>query len=187
MSPQDAVVSGDDVSICGSCPQRPSLGGKCYVSVARAPLAVWKAYRRGRYQEIDLDHLPAFNGKILRIGSYGDPVAIPVELWEALLHKGKLSAWTGYTHQWRHREAYRYQGFLMASVDSPEEFVAAATRGWKCFRTRGAGDALLRGELVCPPSAEAGHKTTCSACRACNGQRGHRVIVLHGFRAGKVS
>ena len=182
VNPQHAVETGLDFTICGNCRMRPVYGGKCYVSVARAPLAVWKAFKRGRYQELQLADLSAFHGRVLRIGSYGDPVAVPFGLWASLLAMGQLSGWTGYTHSWRHRLAPRYREFLMASVDSPQEFLEASRAGWKCFRTRQPGEAVLREERICPASAEAGHRTTCSRCLACNGSRGHRVIVEHGFR-----
>ena len=182
INPQHAVETGLDFTVCGNCRQRPSTGGHCYVSVARAPLAVWKAWKAHRYQELQLADLSAFHGRILRIGSYGDPVAVQFGLWASLLAMGELAGWTGYTHSWRHRLAPRYREFLMASVDSPQEFLEASEAGWKCFRTRQENEELLPGEIICPASREAGHRTQCSTCRACDGKRGHRVIVLHGFR-----
>lgn len=185
LNPLWAQRSGADFSVCGDCRQRPIRGGLCYVSTARAPLAVWKAYRAGRYVPLDFGDLSAFHGRVLRIGSYGDPVAVPCDVWDTILADGRLAGWTGYSHSWRHPHAACFRGFLMASVDCLEEFRDAAAAGWRCFRTRKPGDAVLPAERVCPASAEAGHRTTCSRCLACNGHRGHRAIVLHGFRVGK--
>ena len=57
--PTEALASGADVSICGACPHRPILAKQsgeapCYVNVGRAPLAVWHAYKRGRYARAPL-------------------------------------------------------------------------------------------------------------------------------------
>lgn len=51
VNPVEAIQTGDDVSICGSCPHRKQPDGtrSCYVNVGQAPLAVWKAYHRGLY------------------------------------------------------------------------------------------------------------------------------------------
>lgn len=37
INPLTAVKKGGDVSVCGDCKHRPSLGGACYVKVFQAP------------------------------------------------------------------------------------------------------------------------------------------------------
>lgn len=191
VSPAWAEKSGCDYSICGNCRQRHFLGGTCYVSPGRAPTTVFKAYHRGRYLPLEgNDYLNSlememFRGKVLRIGTYGDPIAVPTELWDGIIADGKLHAWTGYTHQWRHPASVTMRRVLMASVDSEQEFQEATSMGWFCFRNRKCTDALLPRERVCPASAEAGHRTTCNICCACDGNRGNRVIVTHGYMARK--
>ena len=50
----------------------------CYVTVRNAPYQVYKAYHRGRYEPFESDrHLELFRGRMLRLGSYGDPCAVP--------------------------------------------------------------------------------------------------------------
>ena len=80
VSPVEAVKTGKDASVCGNCPQRQSVGGACYVNVGQAPNNIWNAYKAGNYpvaNAFDMETLLA--GRKLRIGSYGDPAAIPFE------------------------------------------------------------------------------------------------------------
>jgi hypothetical protein len=191
VSPPDAVALGTDRSICGKCPLRGDgngLGRACYVNVSWAPLSVWKYIRR----EVDLPILfqrSEFAGRFLRLGSYGDPTAIPLDVWNRYLPH--VAGWTGYTHQWRDPRFIDYQSICMASVDSIDEYHQARLAGWRTFRVRGSvAEALHTFEITCPASAEAGHRTTCAACQLCNGchdgdDRKHITIIAHGSRASK--
>lgn len=189
--PHVAARTGQDIAICGDCKGRHCLGGHCYVFIENAPLTVWKAYHAGAYRPLTAERLYWFVGELLRIGSYGDPTAVPVLLWKALLRSG-IAGWTGYTHQWNKPGAQDCQGFLQASVDSPAEWAEAAALGWGCFRVRKAEESVLPGEFVCPASPEGGEKTTCAKCTRCRGACGgsspyHRVIVAHGPRAARAA
>ncbi len=186
MAPTDAVKTGADVSICGQCPHRGDGTGKgrtCYVTVFQAPLSVWKAYKRGAYAEA----IPSVAGRMVRLGSYGDPAAVPTAVWAAFT-AGAI-AWTGYTHQWRTADA-ALQRFCMASCDSEADRAAAKLQGWRTFRVvnTACGDApKLKGEVVCPASEEAGRKLACETCKSCDGtasdRRGDIVIRAHGAAA----
>lgn len=180
VAPTDAIRTGADASICGDCPHRgdgTGAGRTCYVNVGQGPLAVFRAYQRGAYAPVtDWD---AFAGRAVRFGIYGDPAAVPVAVWARLasLARGR----TGYTHQWRTRPELR--DYCMASVDTEAEAVEARAAGWRYFRVALPGAAArLESEAVCPASAEAGKKLTCSACLACGGgsRRGSIVIQAHG-------
>lgn len=201
-SPIDAARNGADASICGDCPHRGTLtrqsdgslrnvGRTCYVNLGQGPLGVWRAYHRGRYPVADF--LPGIGqDRIVRLGTYGDPAAVPAYIWRELTYRAK--GHTGYTHQWRKAPGLR--GLCMASVDNEADAMAARAAGWRYFRvamTRdtpivvgpGAYDlAKSRAlESVCPASAEAGKKLTCAQCLACsgaNGRRGSIVIQAHG-------
>ena len=122
----------------------------------------------------------------VRIGSYGDPAAIPLSVWTDLLSQSAGSI--GYTHQWR-TCAPEYSALVMASVETPEGRAEAKARGYRTFRIRETEETKLPGEVVCPGSAEAGKKLTCGACMACDGrQTGRRsdiVIIAHGSTALK--
>ena len=50
--PHEAVKSGNDEGVCGNCIQRPSVGGACYVKTFQAPLSIWRAYKRGNYNNV---------------------------------------------------------------------------------------------------------------------------------------
>lgn len=190
VNPVDAVKLGLDVSICGSCVHRgDGMGGarSCYVTVFQAPLVVWKAAQRGVYPTVDpAEAGAALAGKVLRLGSYGDPAAVPVAVWRALV--SDVAGHTGYTHQWRTSDDMR--DLCMASCDSAFEQELAAAQGWRTFRVRAEAEPLQPREIICPASKEAGAKTSCSACKACGGisakARVNIAIIAHGA-ASKVN
>lgn len=185
--PWEALKSGADESVCGDCQQRPYLGGACYVNVAQAPSAIYKAFKRGtKYPTAkgskDLHKLG--RGRVVRLGSYGDPAAVPKRIWQALLQDAV--GHTGYTHQWR--RAHWLKGLCMASVDSPSEAAEAQARGWRTFRVRREDQPVQVREFVCPASPEGGDRRTCATCKACNGTSRNPVaaspvIIAHGLRA----
>ena len=189
VAPTEAQRTGLDRLVCGDCPQRPALGGACYVTVAQAPLSVWRAYHAGRYPVLRAEHLrrAVARGAGLRIGSYGDPAAVPVAMWRALASYFRHVV--GYTHQWRTNHELR--SLTMASVDSAQEGAEARALGWRTFRVRKQGEPLVRGEIACPASEEAGYGRTCTTCGACDGAReGDRrasvAIIEHGARVRRL-
>jgi hypothetical protein len=184
VSPMDAINNGEDVSICGDCPHRgTSKTRTCYVNIGQGPLAVWGAYQRGRYAHAsDIASVGAL--RVVRLGTYGDPAAVPVSVWDALV--SRAIAHTGYTHQWRGIGA-GYKHLCMASADSVRDMREAHASGWRTFRVVTHANTVQRFrrfESVCPASAEAGFKLTCDACQACNGTATNRrasvVIRAHG-------
>ena len=185
IAPHLALKTGDDVSVCGNCQHRPANGGSCYVRVFQAPLVVWKAMHRGIYAMAEgLDAIrDAGRSRVVRVGSYGDPAAVPASVWRALVSEAQ--AHTGYTHQWRN--APELAALLMASADSPEEAIEAQALGFRTFRVRAASEPVLAREFVCPASKEAGAKTNCASCRACGGNaskaKASPVIIAHGATA----
>ena len=171
MSPVEAIHTGADISICGQCPHRGAAGnGKgrtCYVSIGQGPATVWKTYLAGGYPRATLAELGALGrGRMVRLGTYGDPAAVPTLYWALLT--AHSAGHTGYTHQWLIRPELR--GLCMASVDSDAERQLAQAMGWRTFRVAMPGDiARARGEVVCPASAESGARTTCADCGLCAG------------------
>ena len=175
MHPVEAVATGADKAICGDCRLR---GVACYVNVGFGPAAVWRAYKRGSYPV--LSDYSVFAGRAIRLGAYGDPAFVP----RRVIHKLAAFAHTGYTHQWRRAEWLRE--FVMASVDSVTEMLEARAAGWRTFRVSSANLAE-RGEILCPASEEAGHRTKCIDCQLCDGLRGNDqrksiFIPVHGTR-----
>lgn len=197
VNPVQAIHTGRDASVCGSCPLRGLLERQqrrivnrrraCYVAIHQAPLSVYQAYRRGRYEPFDVgQHLALFQGRMLRLGSYGEPVAAPYSVWSPLLRVAR--GWTGYTHAWRQGRFWRFRRFLMASCETLADAEQARSRGWRTFRSAAQGEHPARGEFHCPASAEKGHRLTCEACGACDGANGspNRASVLiwaHGSPA----
>jgi hypothetical protein len=196
INPIEAIGKGHDRSICGSCPLRGIIarnGRKktnrlrsCYVSVDQAPLSIYNAYKRGAYPPLPPDLKWEDQGT--RLGSYGDPSAIPFSVNKDLISRGRRSKNTGYTHQSKDRKFHPMRKLLMASVHSKEEAVELQEKGWRTFRTMQPGDSLLPNERICPASEEGGKRMTCDRCLGCSGTglkntRGKAIsfaIVVHG-------
>lgn len=186
--PTQALRSGADAAVCGDCKHRPAHAATCYVVVRQGATMVWQALQRGLYPDFtrDADVVgEVLYGRMLRIGTYGDPAAVPVKVWRDLAHA--LRTWVGYTHQWRQPFAQPLRDLCMASVDTPAEADTARAMGWRPFRVRLPEEPLLARESVCPASAEGDHKLQCETCGACNGnatgRAGGIAIVLHGNHA----
>ena len=175
--PHKATKTGQDISVCGDCSKRPTnkairLGERgCYVSTWQAPLQIYKTFKAGKYPAFDLE---AFRGKPVRFGAYGDPAAVPAEIWESL--KSVASNTTGYTHQWRDNDLTAY---AMASCDTVQDRIDATSNGYRTFRTKRPGQPIEPGEIACPASKEAGQRTTCINCQLCNGAGPAKDIVIN--------
>lgn len=195
VSPVDAIRTGQDASICGQCPHRGRLatGGNstrtCYVNVGQAPLSVWRAMRRGVYADGPLPmHKP------VRLGAYGDPAAVPFEVWSALLAEGAPKH-TGYTHQWRTCDQ-QLKGLLMASCDSAGDAMEAARMGWRSFIVMPAtfdpvadplltlgGEAPKARTIQCLSDRNG---LECAKCGVCDGTKVSVWIHAHGSAAAFV-
>ena len=181
MAPNAARNSGKDTAVCGDCPLRGKVSGgngRCYVRTFQAPRSIWGAFSRGVYPVAD----PADVGtnRNVRIGSYGDPAAVPPEVWEALVSRS--AGRTGYTHQWRKPIGEGLRSLVMASADSEADRDDARALGWRSFRIRASvTDPVAASEIVCPASAEGGRKVECAECKLCSGADKRRdvVIALH--------
>tara|TARA_R110002126_G_scaffold206882_1_gene353967 strand:+ start:1233 stop:2018 length:786 start_codon:yes stop_codon:yes gene_type:complete len=188
-APHVALKTGEDSSVCGDCPLRPISRGatRCYVRVYQAPLSVWNAFRRGRYAvpgvDFDAALLPAiFENLAFRIGSYGDPAAIPASVWKTATRKVKNR--TGYTHQWRKEIGSGLKNLCMASADNESDVASATAKGWRTFRVRKHDAPTLATESVCPASNEGGQRTQCDSCGLCQGSTiaaRNIVIADHGL------
>jgi hypothetical protein len=196
VAPTDALKTGDDASVCGLCPHRPLIAkmleraglpsAPCYVNVGKSVLSVYRAYRRGSYARATsiVQVRTAMRGRKLRLGTYGDPAAAPVELWALLV---SLSAGhVGYTHQWQSVgfDARAWSPLVMASADSADEARQAQSMGMRYFRVSiGVDKAPL--EVTCPASIEGGRKAQCSDCMLCAGtSKAARSIVIADHAAG---
>lgn len=202
--PAEAVKAGPSAvrGNCGTC----AFAARCYVR-PDGPASVWKAYQgkaevylRGGVRPVVKQFRPyrrlspyaaglLTGGRPVRLGSYGDPGAVPVQVWKDLLAGAKVAGttrWTGYTHAWDVLPAEEgWESLLMASVETPGTYAKAVARGFRTFRVILNTEDRFREEVLCPASKEAGFKTTCAACGLCNGRKANDsrrniAIVLHG-------
>jgi len=183
MHPMYARRLGEDKSVCGDCMHKEQ--STCYVNLCHGPINIFNALIDGSYKDYEPEDLELFRDRNVRIGSYGDPAAVPIEIWESIC--GVAKGWTGYTHQWKTCDP-RLKCFCMASVDSivgfNTEYEKAQAMGWRTFRVRESLDnELAPNEFACPASKERGAVTTCEKCGCCSGIFGHAtknpVIMLH--------
>lgn len=187
--PVAAIRSGADASICGDCMHRGDgdRARTCYVNVGQSVAAIWGAWMRGAYPLISpSDGARMLAGRVVRIGAYGDPAAIPADHWHALIQHA--AGHTGYSHQWRKAHAQGLRDIVMASADSEEDRDLARSLGWRVFRVRTAGQPLAAREIACPASPEGGNRRQCIDCQACDGaganaSRASVAIVVHGRSA----
>jgi hypothetical protein len=186
VAPDEAARKGLDAAVCGGCPKRLTLARRertrrkkagesdpvpsCYVILVRGAVQAWNAWMEGRALPMDLGVLARMAP--VRVGSYGDPMAVPLDVWAPLLET-EGARWTGYTHAWRNSTDPRWSQLLMASLDKADQYTKAKAGGWRTFRVQtwqdGTPEPVLNGEKTCPASKEAGYKTTCQMCNLCAG------------------
>ena len=176
---------GEDKSVSGDCKHKEQ--STCYVNLCHGPINVYFAYQDGTYKDYDpINDNKYIEDKHIRFGSYGDPAAIPIQVWENLARLA--NGFTGYTHQWKNCNQ-KLKNYCMASVDSivgyMKEYNEATALGWRTFRVRESLDNLLTDkEFICPASKEGGVRTTCEKCNLCSGLNRangrNPVITLHG-------
>lgn len=192
IDPITASRQGEDFSICGNCihrgvPHDGDSGGakkrSCYVMLLMV-LSVFNAYKRGNYRRLhgheDISAIAIM--LMVRLGTYGDPAAVPSYIWESLLSKAK--GHTGYSHQANVDGADYRPDLTMRSADTLEEAQEAWARGERTFRvTTNVNDIVQGKEIACPASEEAGKRTTCDKCKLCSGNTINAksiAIVAHG-------
>lgn len=196
VNPLEASKTGADYSICGDCMHRgtPTLDPlkktakerTCYVNLAQGPLVVYKAFERNKYPTATPEQITAIGrGRMVRLGTYGDPASLPDYVIDALL-KDSIGH-TGYTHQHKANPDYTR---LMYSADSIEDAKQAHAKGYRTFRVipvykyaEKKMGALLANEILCPASKENDKGVTCEQCKLCTGSTSKAksiAIVAHG-------
>jgi hypothetical protein len=199
ISPMDASKSGEDYSICGDCIHRgtptdnpdkkQALNRSCYVTIYQGPTVVYKGYKRGIYPIASADDTRTIGkGRMVRLGSYGDPSAVPKSVWDELLSESV--GHTGYSHQSKNPKVSVDYNRVMVSADSKASAQGYHLNGKRTFRVipvkvwENQGKAsMLQSEILCPASNEAGNKVTCIDCKLCVGssiKAKSIAIVSHG-------
>ena len=174
IDPRDANKTGQDFSICGTCPLKgiPTMDPKrklaekrkCYVRIDQGSLIVWKAYQKGRYPKTNnISELG--RGRMVRLGTYGDPAAVPSYVWKQLLKEA--IGHTAYSHQ--NDIIPIDKKIFMGSADSLEHAKKFWSDNIRTFRVIQNLDEIQNNEILCPASKEAGRKSTCAKCKLCSG------------------
>jgi len=191
LSPLEAVQANQNADACGTCAlqgvniEGRTVGRVCYVNLGQAPAGVWKAYQKGLYPMYDRKvHGQFLKGRFIRIGSYGDPAALPVRLVRYLSKVGK--GFTGYSHQlfWiKERRASTLASMLMASCHTPAMHKEAQRRGWRSFVTISEKQSPPANAVQCPNYT---HGVTCLQCQLCQGtsKKAKDVYVIAHAKVG---
>lgn len=175
MLPTDAIASGEDASICGTCVHRKTEEGtrSCYVNVGQAPQQVWRTFARGGYPTMTVGEASgALWGRGVRLGAYGDPGMVPFWVMKGLTFWSAMH--TGYTHQWRHLDP-EWSELVMASGDTVEDRRDARKAGWRTFFVAPKGTSFVPGAVLCLSEAQG---RSCMDCGACAGTRGTGRVAV---------
>lgn len=173
--PSEHVKSGSDAPICGDCKYRGGNG--CYVKTYQSQNQMYRAYLKNRYRLFTNKYAYLLEGRLVRIGSYGDPAAVPMFIWTRLMQL--TAGWTCYTHQWN-TSPYDASPFSMASTDTYEEALQALDAGYRIFHVATDKSDIDRipDSIWCPATPEGGEKTTCVQCRLCSGNATQAKNIL---------
>lgn len=170
--------------VCGNCPIRTS----CYVVEVWGPGNVWKAWKRGAYPMLPINHR-TFD-KPVRLGAWGDPATMPDHILQTILDKA-THGWTGYTHgmsgpgtrpaEWN-RPVYKA---CMISTETLLHAEFLQRLGYRTFRILREGEPTTARELLCRNYTGG---LQCKDCKLCDGlvHNGAKSITIpiHGFRKG---
>jgi len=198
MDPRLASKTGADFAICGSCPHRgiatqdpvkkQAENRSCYVLLGQGPLIAYQSMQKGLYPVIHGHAAIAalgFNRKV-RVGTYGDPAAVPSYIWESLLSQAEMH--TAYSHQASQHGAAFDPSIMMQSADSEQDARKAWDQGIRTFRViSSVADIVAGKEILCPASKEAGKRTSCADCGLCAGSSiKAKSIAIPAHGAGSI-
>lgn len=201
IDPREASKTGQDFSICGNCPHRgvatndpeakQAKHRSCYVLLGQGVLIAYRAYVKGIYPDVQGHAAIASigKGKLVRLGTYGDPAAVPSYIWESLI--SQAAGHTAYSHQAKTQGADFRPSYMMQSADNETQAREAWANGRRTFRVvKSVSDIVAGKEILCPASKEAGRRVTCSQCKLCGGnaiKAKSIAIPAHGAGASYVA
>ena len=184
INPLEASKTGEDFSICGDCTMRGEVttdperkqakGRRCYVNLGQGVLIVYKSFLRGIYPMANTQtgRNTLGHARFVRVGTYGDPAAVPSFVWTQLL--AEATTFTAYSHQsgWR-------PDIAMQSADNKAQAIAHWKAGRRTFRViADLGELDKANEALCPASKEAGRRVQCTACKLCKGSSLGKSIAI---------
>ena len=178
--PTFAAKQGLDEGICGSCSLKLSKAGSCYVNLA--PINnMYRKYVAGTYSKLSKNEIELlkYYRYPIRIGSYGDPTAVPFDVWEPIILAS--GSHTGYTHNWLFCDN-SWKQYLMASVQSESEACIAQSQGWRTFRIIAPDTPLSENEILCSHTQD--DRIQCETCLLCDGASSKPNIAdrVHGLK-----
>jgi hypothetical protein len=119
---------------------------------------------------------------MVRLGTYGDPAAVPGFIWDSLISRAE--GHTAYSHQRYVNGAAFRPDIMMVSADTLPAARDAWRKGYRTFRVaRDLSDIVPGKEIACPSL----RGVTCQRCGLCGGasvQAKSIVIPAHGAGAG---
>lgn len=179
LKPTEAIKSSLDRSVCGDCILRKQNINACYVNHGWTN-NLWHSWSKGNIPQLGVQHLQQIRlySKVLRLTSYGDPVAVPLSMLESLIEASATTL--GYTHQWREAIAHQYKGICQASVHSETDAQIAQALGWKTYRIKQPHEPLLHNEVHCPHQIN--QMIQCQDCRLCDGKQSSIAVNVHGTK-----
>jgi hypothetical protein len=182
MNPLEASKTKQDSSVCGNCVHRRNNNGACYVNLGQAPLAIYKSYVNNLYPVFNIhEHSDYFIGRKIRLGAYGDPAAVPFNIWKQITDL--CSGHTGYTHQIKHKRFdNNIISLCMVSADSPKQALKYQAMGAKTFRVAMQDDYLFDNEIECLADSKG---IQCIDCGLCDGKSANVAIAVHGSLASR--
>jgi hypothetical protein len=174
LNPLFAVLQDKDKAICGNCPLKYTNSNLCYVNVSKSVSHVYNCFKRNNYAYTDVLNTV----KSIRLGSYGDPTAIPIKIWQKIL---KNKSFVGYTHNWKFCNP-KWRNYLLASIESPKLIAVLNNLGWYTARIIKDKSELTESEILCPAQAT-NNLIKCENCLLCNPHNKQNVCFLvHGTR-----
>lgn len=185
--PAEAIKTGEDYSICANCPCRPITAkldpdqAVCYVNTGNDGIdGMWDSYHAGKVLQMsNIDYLLIVNRE-LRMGSYGEPTAVPFDVWRKLLDAtGQAKNHTGYTSKWREPIAQEFKGYCQASCSSETEHLEAKNMGWYTYTHLPEGHPPIKNTVKCPYTKTNGVK--CRTCLLCNGAKTDVTVTDSGL------
>ena len=142
---------------------------------------MYRKYVAGTYSKLSKNEIELlkYYRYPIRIGSYGDPTAVPFDIWEPIISAS--GGHTGYTHQFLTCDS-RWKQYLMASVQSESEARIAQNRGWRTFRIIAPDARLTQNEILCRHTEDDIIK--CEFCMLCDGKSSKPNIAdrVHGLK-----
>ena len=109
------------------------------------------------------DRVKLGEARVVRLGTYGDPAAVPSWVWDQLL--SECESHLAYSHQSGFRP-----DITMQSADNLNQALDHWAKGSRTFRVITNVDEIDKSnEILCPASKEAGRRVQCVKCKLCSG------------------